>query len=129
LLDRPIGNFFERVIVLVFLVLLFLLFCGDLFVAFCTELAATLAVSRLGVSWHYQYRDYRSYREGSHRLSPNNKKRAKAIIEIIMAKAASISRGLPAGFMLLRRPPPYRFSYPHLFTSTTVQHPVCMQVS
>jgi hypothetical protein len=100
LLDRLIGNFFERVIVLVFLVLLFLLFCGDLFVAFCTELAATLAVSRLGVGGHHQYRDYRSYREGSHRLSPNNKKRAKAIIEIIMAKAASTRAGYWPGLTL-----------------------------
>jgi hypothetical protein len=43
-----------------------LLFCGYLLVAFLPELASTFAVPRLGVSGHRQYRDYRSYRKGSH---------------------------------------------------------------
>src|SRR6516225_4019152 len=66
LLDRLIGNLLERVLVCVFFILLLLLFSGCLLVAFLAELAATLAVSHLGVRGHRQSRDYRSYHEGSH---------------------------------------------------------------
>src|SRR6516165_3553290 len=66
LLDRLIGNFLERVLVCVFVILLLLLFSGCLLVAFLAELATTLAGSHLGVRGHRQYRDHRSDHEGSH---------------------------------------------------------------
>ena len=66
LLDRLIGNFLERVLVRAFVILLLPLFFGYLLVAFLTELATMLAVSRLGVRGHRQYRDHRSYHKGSH---------------------------------------------------------------
>jgi hypothetical protein len=75
-------NFFERVLVCVFFVFLLLLFSGYLLVAFFSELATTpattkntntttaatttIAGSHLRVCGHRQYRDYRSYRKGSH---------------------------------------------------------------
>ena len=88
-LDRLIGNFLDRVLVCVFFVLLLLLFCGYLLVAFLPELATTLAVPCLGVSGHRQYRDYRSYRIGSHLSVPNKEKRTEANIEI-MANPATV---------------------------------------
>jgi hypothetical protein len=78
LLDRLIGNFLERVLVCVFFILLLLLFCGRLLVAFLAELATTattLALSHLGVRRHRQHHDYRSYHKGSHldgSLPPRN---------------------------------------------------------
>src|SRR3989449_11462636 len=66
LLDRLIGNFLERVLVCVVFILLFLLFCGYLLVAFLPKLAATLAAPHLGVCRHREYRNYCSYRKGSH---------------------------------------------------------------
>jgi len=66
LLDRLIGNFLERVLVRAFVILLLPLFFGYLLVAFLAELATMLAVSRLGVRGHRQYRDHRSYHKSFH---------------------------------------------------------------
>jgi hypothetical protein len=67
LLDRLIRNFLECILICVFFILLFLLFCGYLLVAFLPELATTaLAVPHLRVGRHHQDRNYRSYCKGSH---------------------------------------------------------------
>jgi hypothetical protein len=64
------------------LVLLFLLFCGYLLVAFCSELATTLALPHLGVSGHRQCSDYRSDRKGSHFDIPQEKERTQLTLKL-----------------------------------------------
>src|SRR5262249_30246085 len=69
-LGRLIGNFLERVLVCVFLILFFLLLRGYLLVAFFPQLAVATVpphqIQILGICGHREYRDYRCDREGSH---------------------------------------------------------------